>query len=101
MVSSLSAQVALLVFAVSIVAGLHAGNSTATILTRALIAMMLGLLTAQFAAWTAKLILRDHLQKRKIQIDQAHVAAVQATQPQPGSDPESAEPNSEDIADSA
>lgn len=79
MVGTLSAQVGLLVFAVSIVAGLQAGNTVTTILTRAMIAMMLGVTIAQFAAWTAKLILRDHLQRRKMQIDLAHVEAVRAS----------------------
>ena len=83
MVGSLSAQIALLAFAAAIVAGLAAGNSAATVLTRALVAMVAALLVGKLAAGSIKLVLRDHLQRRKLAIDQAHVAALEEAQPKP------------------
>jgi len=83
MVGSLSAQIALLAFAAAIVAGLAAGNSAATVLTRALVAMVAALLVGKLAAGSIKLVLRDHLQRRKLAIDQAHVAALEEARPEP------------------
>lgn len=76
MVGGLSAQIGLLAFAVAIIAGLSTGNSAVTILLRAIISMFAALLVAQLAAWCAKQILRDHLQKSKRSIDEAHIAAL-------------------------
>jgi len=78
MVRSTGAQIGLLAFGVAIVAGLTAGNSVVVVLQRALIAMILGAMVGQVAAWTAKYVLRDHLQRRKLQIDQEHVDAIRA-----------------------
>lgn len=80
MVGSLGAQVGLVAFAVAIVAGLSAGNSAITVLSRALLAMVGAILIAQLAGYCLKLVLRDHLQRRKSAIDQAHVAALAARQ---------------------
>lgn len=82
MTSSLSAQIALLAFAAAIAAGLYAGNSTATVLIRALIAMFVGFGVGKLASWTGKLVLRDHLQRKKLAIDRAQGASEDASQPQ-------------------
>ena len=78
MVGSVGAQLALLVFAVTIVTGLHAGNSATTILTRALTSMLVAALLGQIVGWMARMVLRDVLQAKKAQIDQAHMTAVAA-----------------------
>ncbi len=80
MVRNAGAQIALLAFAVAIVAGLYAGNSAMGILTRALIALAAGALVGQAAGWTAKLVLREHLQRKKLRIDTEHLAAIRALQ---------------------
>ena len=84
MIGSISAQIALLAFAAAIVAGLIAGNSAVLVLERALVAMFVGLMVAKTVCWTTKLVLRDHLQKKKYAIDQAHAATAPP--------PESSEP---------
>ena len=75
MIGSISAQIALLAFAATIAAGLAAGNSPTTILCRALVAMMVALFVGKLAAWCMKLVLRDHLIRKKMKIDRAHVEA--------------------------
>jgi hypothetical protein len=80
MIGSLSAQIALLAFAAAIVAGLCAGNTPATVLTRALVAMLVALLAGKLAAWTVKAVLRDHLRHKKLAIDEAHLATVKASE---------------------
>lgn len=84
MLQTISAQIALLTFALAVVAGVVAGNSPITILTRGLISMIVALLVGQIAAAVCKAVLRDYLQKRKHGMDLAHVAslnAVMAEQP--------------------
>lgn len=76
MVGRIGTQVALLAFAVAIIAGISAGNSTTTILVRALLALVVVLLVGQFVAWCVKLILRDHLQRRKVGIDKIHIESL-------------------------
>ena len=89
MINSIAAQIALLAFALAIVAGLSAGNSPATVLTRALVAMLVALLIGKLAAWTSKLVLRDHLQRKKRAIDESHDAAVKSSeQSEPGEESE-------------
>ncbi|MBI5863899.1 MAG: hypothetical protein HZB38_05225 [Planctomycetes bacterium] len=78
MVGMVSAKVGLLAFAIAIAAGLHAGNSVPTILTRAMLIMICAILIAQVAAYGAKLILRDHLQNAKSQIDAEHARESEA-----------------------
>ncbi len=90
MVRSTGAQIGLLAFTVAIVAGLYAGNSPAVVLTRGLVAMLVGAVVGQLAAWAAKLILRDYLQKRKLEIDREHVAAVRKMLGESDEDPEPA-----------
>ena len=80
MIGSISAQVALLAFAAAIAAGLAAGNSPATILSRALIALIVALFIGKFAAWCTKMVLRDHLQRKKMAIDRKHIALKKTKQ---------------------
>jgi len=68
MVARVGAQIALLAFAVAILAGLYAGNEPVTVLTRALLVMVAALLIGQGVAYTGRLVLTDHLrQKQRIQ----------------------------------
>ncbi|MBU0639911.1 MAG: hypothetical protein KKB50_13665 [Planctomycetes bacterium] len=78
MIRSTGAQVALLALGVTLLAGLFAGNSPTTVLWRALVAMVIALTVTQAVAWTNKLILRDHLQRRKLSIDREHLGLVRA-----------------------
>ena len=80
MINSIAAQIALLAFALAIVAGLSAGNSSATVLTRALVAMFVGMLIGKLVAWSSKLVLRDHLQRKKRAIDESHDATVKSSE---------------------
>jgi hypothetical protein len=80
MIGSLSAQIALLAFAAAIAAGLCAGNSPATVLTRALVAMVVTLPAAKLAAWSTRAVLRDHVRHKKLAIDKVHLASVKATE---------------------
>lgn len=85
MVRSLGAQIGLLAFAVALVAGVYAGNPVTVVLTRALIALVLGTLLGQAAGWTAKLVLREYLQRQKMAIDREHLAAMKALMGESGS----------------
>jgi hypothetical protein len=94
MVRSTSAQLGLLAFAIAIVAGLYAGNSATLILSRALLALVTGALLGQLAGRAARTVLRDFLQRKKLAIDQEHVAAVQrmVAELPPADDVSAAEP---------
>lgn len=81
MIGSISAQIALLAFVAAIVAGLSAGNSPTTVLTRALVTMIAALMVGKLVAWTTKMILRDYLQHRKLAIDKAHHASLRHSEP--------------------
>lgn len=81
MVGSIGAQVALLAFATAIVVGLAVGNSAATVLTRALVAMCVALAVGRLAAWSTRLVLRDHLQRKKRVIDEEHIVATGGATP--------------------
>ncbi len=83
MIRTLSVQIALLFFAVATAAGLLAGNSPTTILTRAMIAMAVAYPLTQLLAWTARMALRDHLVRRKLNIDREHLAGTRAQQADP------------------
>lgn len=78
MIRTVSAQIGLLAFGVAIVAGLYAGNSATATLGRALLAMFGGAAIGHVAAWAARSVLRDYFQRRKHEIDQQHVDAMQA-----------------------
>ena len=76
MVRTTGAQIGLLAFAFAIVAGVYADNPATTVMLRALLAMLVAALVGQVAGWTAKLVLRDHLQRRKLRIDREHFEAM-------------------------
>ena len=59
MIRTIGAQIALVAFAAAILAGLYAGNSPVTVLTRALLAMIVALFVGQAVAWSIKLVLRE------------------------------------------
>lgn len=92
MIRNTGAQIGLLAFAVAVVAGLHAGNPATVILVRALCALLGGVVVGQIAGWTAKLVLRDYLQKRKLRIDHEHLEAMRALTPPAGADVAATEP---------
>ncbi|MBP7744992.1 MAG: hypothetical protein KA383_02595 [Phycisphaerae bacterium] len=81
MIRHTGAQIGLLAFAVAVVAGLYAGNPATVILMRALLALLGGVVIGQLAGWAAKLVLRDHLQRRKLHIDREHLEAMRALTP--------------------
>lgn len=87
MVRSIGAQIGLLAFAVAIIAGLSVGNSPTTILIRALLIMLAACVLGQLVGWTGKLVLRDHLQKKKLEIDRAHREAIRAQKEQEEEEP--------------
>ena len=68
----------MLAFLVAVVAGIEAGNAPSVILVRAMIALVLGITVGQAAGWAAKLVLRDYLQAKKLEIDRRHFDAVRA-----------------------
>ncbi len=78
MVGRISAQLGLLTFAAAVLAGLSAGNTPETVLERALLATVGIIFIAQFAAWSCKQVVREHLARRKLAIDQAHLEASAA-----------------------
>jgi NhaP-type Na+/H+ or K+/H+ antiporter len=82
MVRSIGAQLGLLAFSLAILAGLYAGNSPTTILLRALLVLLMGAVLGQTVGWGAKLILRDHLQRRKLATDRDHRNAVRTLRDQ-------------------
>ena len=63
---------------VAVLAGIEAGNAPSVILIRALVALVLGAAAGQAAGWAAKLVLRDYLQAKKLEIDRRHFEAVRA-----------------------
>lgn len=69
MTRCIGAQIALLGFALAVAAGLYAGNTATTILSRAVIALFVGLAVGRGAAWAAKLALQDFWRRRKNEID--------------------------------
>lgn len=81
MVGSIGAQIGLLAFAVALFAGLAAGNGVIVVLTRALVVLFVGAIVGQFVGWAAKLVLREYLQKRKLEIDRHHFAEMRTIDP--------------------
>lgn len=78
MVARLSAQIALLGFSAAIVAGLWAGNTPSTVLSRALTIMVIALFVGQVVAYACKLVLREYLQQKKTRIDTEHFERIKA-----------------------
>lgn len=72
MTRSIGAQIALFSFAMALLAGLYVGNSPTTVLLRAMTILVIALVVGQTIALTAKWVLRDHLQRTKLAIDQEH-----------------------------
>jgi MFS family permease len=95
MVRTTGVQIGLLAFAVASLAGIYAGNPATVILLRALLAMLLGTLIGQAAGWTAKLVLRDHLQRKKLHIDREHFKAMRALTRAAEQNPQVAEPQTD------
>jgi hypothetical protein len=94
MVRTTSVQIGLLAFAVAGLAGIYAGNPVTVILLRAMLAMLVGTVIGQIAGWTAKAVLRDHLQRKKLHIDRQHFQAIRALTGAAEEVPEVAEPQS-------
>jgi MFS family permease len=94
MVRSTGVQIGLLAFAVATIAGIYAGNPATVVLLRALLAMLLGAVVGQAAGWAAKLVLRDHLQRKKQHIDGKHFEAIRALTGAPDDEQEAAAPQS-------
>jgi hypothetical protein len=95
MVRSIGAQLGLLAFAASIVAGLYAGNTPVTILVRALIVMLVACFAGQAVGWVGKQVLRDHLRLKKQAIDREHYEWLHQADEQPpekANEPVAAEP---------
>lgn len=90
MVGRFGVQVALLAFSGAILAGVVAGNDAQTVLSRALLAMVIAMFIGQLVGWTSKMVLRDHLQRRKTAVDAEHEAALEAADA--AADDESSEP---------
>ncbi len=76
LVRNTGAQIGLLAFAVALVAGIQAGNPVTVVLARAMGALFMGAMVGQGAGLAAKHVLREHLQRRKLAIDKAHLAAM-------------------------
>jgi MFS family permease len=95
MVRSIGVQIGLLAFAVATIAGVYAGNPPTVILLRALLAMLLGAVVGQAAGWAAKVVLRDHLQRKKLHIDGRHFEEIRALTGEPDEVPEAVAPQSD------
>lgn len=83
MVRSIGAQLGLLAFSLALLAGIYAGNSAITVLTRALMIMVVACVLGQLVGWSGKLVLRDHLQRRKLALDREHCEAMLAMSEEP------------------
>lgn len=69
----IAAQLGLLAFGLAVCAGLLAGNAPATVLLRALAAMVAAAGSGLIAGGVIRLVLRDHVRSRKLKIDRRHV----------------------------
>jgi acid phosphatase family membrane protein YuiD len=97
MVRSTGVQIGLFAFAVAILAGLYAGNSLAVILIRALVVMVGAMVVGQAAAWAARVVLRDHLQRKKLQVDREHLNALRALEDEPAAEEEAPEDSGQPV----
>ncbi|MCH8806070.1 MAG: hypothetical protein IH986_08275 [Planctomycetes bacterium] len=86
MTRSIGAQLALFSFAMALLAGLYVGNSPTTVLLRAMVILVIALLVGQTIALTAKWVLRDHLQRTKLAIDQEHQRKTEALEAEAAED---------------
>lgn len=78
MVGKIAAQLGFLTFGVCVLAGIAAGNAPETILIRALGAVAGVVFVGTLVGSACRAVVRDHLLRRKIQIDTEHHAAVRA-----------------------
>jgi len=81
MIGRFGSKLALLAFAGALLAGIAVGNAPATVLTRALTVMIVALFVGQLVGWTSRLVMRDHLQNRKAELERAHLEASQTPAP--------------------
>lgn len=72
LIGRIGAQVALLAFSLSLLAGLLAGNTPVTVLSRALLMLVVALVLGQLVAWCGHVVLLDYLTQRKATIDTEH-----------------------------
>ncbi len=91
MVRSIGAQIGLLAFSAALLAGLYAGNSLSTVLVRAIVILLLASTLGQLVGWVGKMVLRDHLQRKKLTLDSEHRDAVRAITEEPAA-PETVNP---------
>ena len=92
MVGRFGVQMALLAFSGAILAGIAVGNDAQTVLSRALIAMVIAMFIGQLVGWTSKLVLRDHLQRRKVAVDLEHAAAAESSAAEAADEPSETQP---------
>lgn len=86
-IGQVAAQVALTAFAAAILAGLYAGNSPVTVLSRALLVLAAAVVLGSAAAWVIKLVLRDHAQRCRQRIDEELARAETGTESAAGETP--------------
>lgn len=78
MTQTIGAQLGLFAFAAALLAGLFAGNTAHVTVLRALAVMIVATFVGQMVGAAAKVVIREHLQRRKVQIDQEHMASMAA-----------------------
>ncbi len=98
MVRNTGAQIGLLAFAVALLAGIQAGNPVTVVLARAMGALFMGAMVGQCAGLAAKHVLREHLQRRKLVIDRAHLAAMREIVGTPETSGQGAVPEEMEVA---
>jgi peptidoglycan/LPS O-acetylase OafA/YrhL len=72
----LAASLALLVFAICLIAGLESGNSMSTILSRALVAMLGTLVISLIVGTMAEKMLQENVARREKELRQAGEATA-------------------------
>lgn len=84
----LAASLALLVFAICLIAGLESGNTISTILSRALVAMLGTLVISMIVGTMAQRMLDENLARKEQELRQSQGTAAGATDAQqvPGGD---------------
>lgn len=77
----LAASLALLVFAICLIAGLESGNSMSTILSRALVAMLGTLVISLIVGTMAEKMLQENVARREKELRQAGEATAEGERP--------------------
>lgn len=80
-IGRIGAQVALLAFSLSLLAGLWVGNPPVTVLSRALLMLVAALLVGHLVAWCGHLVLLEDLTQRKAEIDTRHAQQRRRSRP--------------------